>query len=100
MLSNRWRHCLSDRQGATVTEAAESAKFVAKFCESAADSPCSSRADWIALHRPLAATARRGRSVLLAEILFGDDEETDAPGWWRRRRTRLGGKGGGGRAGR
>ncbi len=61
-------------------EAAESAEFVAEFCESAADSPRSSRADWIALHRPMAATARRVRGVLLVKILFGNYEEADVPG--------------------
>ncbi len=82
-----------DRQGAAATEAAKSAEFIAEFCESSADLPCSSRADQIALHWPIVAmatTTRRGCGVLLAKILSGDDEEVGAPGWWRRRRTRLG----------
>ncbi len=84
MLLNHWRHLLLDRQGAATTEVAESVESAAKFCESAADSPCSSRTDRIALHRPMAAmatTARRGRVMLISEILFGDKEEEDMPGW-------------------
>ncbi len=89
---------MSDRQGAAAMEAAVLAEFVAEFCKSAADSPCSSRADRIALHRPMAATARRSCSVLLAKILFGDNEEADVPGWWRRRWMCLGCEQRGGRS--